>query len=158
MDNPQKSFEEQADISDEIIEILRSTSTNNQWSLLARVHVKINKKLSKPLTVQQLDIFLQNIPHDELVRKGIWIHSFGSKYMPIICLNPAYGRANDTIGLDRPCTCRVSKQTDNELKRYFHSSDYNAGRHMSTNSSHIATCIEWTPSATGHLHSWRRGY
>ena len=44
------------------------------------------------------------------------------------------------------------------VKRYFGSSDYNAGRHVNTQSIHVANCLCWQPPTTGHLHSWRRGY
>lgn len=140
---------------EKIIEELRTITTSNQWSLLDKVLTKLNKKLPEPITARELGTFLQEIPDKELDRYGIWVHAFGPKYAPIICINPAFGRANDSSGLNRPCKCKITSSTPTH---FFSSHNYNVGRHESTSSSHIATCSKWYLPTAGHLHSWRRGY
>mmetsp|Transcript_3581 Transcript_3581/g.5268 ORF Transcript_3581/g.5268 Transcript_3581/m.5268 type:complete len:151 (-) Transcript_3581:897-1349(-) len=138
-----------------LLEELSQISTRNQWSILGTIVVKLTKRLGKQLTTRELANELKAIPKKDLFFKGIWVHSFGSKYAPIICINPAFGRSNRKQGLDRPCSCKL--KSSNAI-RYFNSHDYNGGRHHCTASPHIATCSMWRPPSTGHLHSWRRGY
>ena len=124
--------------------------------MLESVHKKLLKKIKMPLTLRELGTWLLTIPEKDLHFMGIWIQSFGAKYAPIICINPAYGRANETQGMERGCSCKMN--TKSGVPKYFASMDYNAGKHANTNSEHIGTCILWQPPSSGHLHSWRRGY
>ena len=85
--------------------------------------------------------------------------------MPILLTNPAHRRAWEQALAADPtaqavCSCGVSAagNAESKMKRYYGSMDYNAGRHQSTQSQHVATCLCWEPPSTGHLHSWRRGY
>ena len=60
------------------------------------------------------------------------------------------------------CTCCTKDSSEynstTSEKKYFHSQEYNAGRHSSTQSKHKLNCLRWSPPNTGHLHSWRRGF
>ena len=141
---------------DAILGGLRAISTRNQWSLLHNVLTQLNRRLKKPITGRELGALLHAIPDEELNCFGIWVQFFGSGFAPIICINPAFGRANDRDGVGRPCKCQRN-QTD-DASPFFTSHNYNIGRHESAASSHIVTCSKWQPPSAGHLHSWRRGY
>uniref|UniRef100_A0A6T8I8D6 Uncharacterized protein n=1 Tax=Hemiselmis andersenii TaxID=464988 RepID=A0A6T8I8D6_HEMAN len=137
---------------------LASTGTSNQWSMLDGVTTKVNKKLPKDMQVtpRQLDAFLQQVGDAELRKHGIWRTSFGAKYMPIIVVNPALGRILRLCnGAEPPCSCGALNQRED---RFLSSHAYNAGRHALVASSHKASCGQWTPPQTSHLHSWRRGF
>ena len=137
-----------------IAQELAKINTSNQWSLLPAILTKLNKRLPEPIKSEELETFLKSITEEELKANGIWVQFFGTKYMPIICINPPLGRMNNELGLNRPCKCKSKTQET----KYFGSFDYNAGRHQSDISAHIPTCILWCPPKAGHLHSWRRGY
>ena len=98
-----------------------------------------------------------------LLRKGgVFYSSFGDKYMPIVLVNRAYANTMRALGNDPiECRCRIgSKSPTNRIRveRYYGSHDYNAGRHATANSPHMAYCPMWEPPSSGHLHSWRRGF
>ena len=147
---------------------LLSSGTSNDWSTCEAVANKIGRKLGRKVTPRELDSLLLAVGNMRLNEMGVWRTSFGAKYMPIICVNPSFGRRMRAYmgrkeALPSSCTCGVAvavKKSHQERKerRYFGSHDYNAGRHASTKSAHRATCPKWTPSITGHLHSWRRGF
>ena len=157
--------------SDDLVQAAAKVSTSNQWTTLPGFIAKLNKKLPPSQHVQpkQLASELLAVPADTLAQQGIWLTSFGAKYMPIILTNPAYARAWRTalqkdVEATAECTCGAHASNGSEAveaqvsSRYFGSQDYNAGRHAPTNSTHKANCLLWTPPSTGHLHSWRRGY
>ena len=82
--------------------------------------------------------------------------------MPIVLVNRAYANTMKNLG-EKPIECRCgrgSKSPTNRIRieRYYGSHDYNAGRHATTNSPHMAYCPMWKPPESGHLHSWRRGF
>mmetsp|Transcript_10991 Transcript_10991/g.15259 ORF Transcript_10991/g.15259 Transcript_10991/m.15259 type:complete len:229 (-) Transcript_10991:136-822(-) len=86
-------------------------STSNSWSLLSAVVTKINQRLARSsfksqyssssdpavnnVTVDPKNLVkvLDTVGKEILKMHGIWYHSFGSKYQPILCINPVYGRA-----------------------------------------------------------------
>jgi len=140
---------------DPVVDSLKTISTRNQWSLLSTLVKKLNKRIATPMTVKEVAKHLLLVPSEVLRKNGVWVHSFGSKYEPIVCVNPAYGRVNSSEEDIPACSC---KGIDRDSNVYFSSQAYNAGRHACTASLHIASCSQWTPPSTGHLHSWRRGY
>eukprot|EP00056_Hartaetosiga_gracilis_P016814 m.5905 g.5905 ORF g.5905 m.5905 type:complete len:158 (+) comp4742_c0_seq1:152-625(+) len=153
--------------SDEVGKALRQVNTSCAWSTLPAVLKKVNKKLptSKQISERELSRFLLSVDVKELHRSGVWIVSFGANYMPIVLTNPAYARArtkHDEGGEQMvTCTCQpttASTASTTTTKRYFNSSDYNAGRHSTSLSGHKPNCLCWTPPSSGHLHSWRRGF
>ena len=132
-----------------------------------------------PLTnvsLKDLDNFLISVGDSDLTKIGVFRHSFGNdtKCTPLILVNPAYGRAmrvaesngndnsEDTKKDEYTCTCCTKDSSEYNStaseKKYFHSQEYNAGRHSSTQSKHKLNCLRWNPPNTGHLHSWRRGF
>eukprot|EP00045_Choanoeca_perplexa_P001223 m.18438 g.18438 ORF g.18438 m.18438 type:complete len:152 (+) comp10807_c0_seq1:290-745(+) len=139
----------------QLLNEVAAISTSNGWSVLDSVLMKLNRHRQPPLSARTLGTALHTAPAQALLARGIWVHSFGSKYAPIICVNRAFSRTYTRLGADAPCTCKL---TDNEGSKYFSSQAYNAGRHAAPLSSHIASCTRWTPPEAGHLHSWRRGY
>mmetsp|Transcript_28105 Transcript_28105/g.71650 ORF Transcript_28105/g.71650 Transcript_28105/m.71650 type:complete len:163 (-) Transcript_28105:2216-2704(-) len=141
-----------------ILDSVQTISTSHQWSLLTAVLGKVNRKTGANMKAKQLGDMLVGTPKEELRRRGIWVESFGAKYMPIICVNPGYGRLNKDREGPLECTCGKGGEKGDSGKRYFGSHDYNAGRHAAPNSTHLASCPLWAPPSAGHLHSWRRGY
>ena len=162
---------------------LVACGTSNQWSMLSSVMTKMNKKLdseNRIIDPRRLVEFLKSIGAKELNAHGVWWTSFGSQYEPIILVNPAYARARAlerSGGSGGVCTCcggsgaddttsssssssseAAARKSEAASKKYFESHDYNAGRHASTASCHIASCCKWKPPTTSHLHSWRRGF
>lgn len=135
---------------------IRKVNTGRQWSTLSSVLGKINRILpsNEQISGHELLSFLQSIDTDELRLNGIWAHSFGSKYEPLILTNPAYSRAIQTG--KHSCCCKL--RSKESAGQYFGSTAYNAGRHCSTNSVHANNCPKWTPPSSGHLHSWRRTF
>jgi len=168
--------------SDEIMssslgKIIAATSTSSQWSTLEGLTTKVNKRIARSssglsiLTPYELDNFLLNVDKEDLLNHGIWRHSFGKKYMPIVLINTAFASTMKTNkenvnenGHVVHCSCgpdvvrKKAKRDTNDVERYFGSNDYNAGRHASNLSEHKPQCIMWRPPNAGHLHSWRRGY
>ena len=54
---------------------------------------KLNKKFPQlQIDPKYLVSILMSIPKDQLAKKGLWIHSFGNNYMPIIVCNPTHRR------------------------------------------------------------------
>ena len=155
-------------------EALQKVNTSHQWSTLRSVVTKLNRCLpssSQAIDGRGLASFLESIDVEELNAAGIWTHSFGAKYEPLVLTNPAYARARrglkpaddsgEVIATRRLCRCRKRSAEDEAAEsseRYFGSTAYNAGRHSSTQSTHAANCPRWTPPSTGHLHSWRRTF
>ena len=139
--------------------------------MLTGVLTKMNKKLDAENRIsdpQRLVSFLKSVGDKDLNANGVWWTSFGSQYEPIMCVNPAFGRARaleraaSTEGTAR-CTCgggggAAGAKEAAVNHKYYESHDYNAGRHAPTTSTHVATCVQWQPPTTSHLHSWRRGF
>ena len=133
-------------------EALLKVRTSNQWSLANAVAKKMG------VSTAELEAFLCSVDDDELMRHGVWKQKVGKCF--IVCTNPAVRRALEN---GSACNCGASSSTANEesVRRYFGSTDYNAGRHgrdVSKAIPHHATCSRWAPPNEGHLHSWRRGY
>ncbi|CAJ1363757.1 unnamed protein product [Effrenium voratum] len=147
----------------ELGEALLGCGTSNQWSTLEAVARKVSKRLNRPVSCRELDDFLLAGEAD-MREIGVWRTSFGAKYMPILLVNPAFGRAraeararNEEPG----CSCGASGSSGAStegMKRYFGSHDYNAGRHAANLSEHKPNCCLWAPPDAGHLHSWRRAF
>ena len=80
----------------EIIKLLASISTSNNWSVLDSVLKKINIKLKsasfKTIGARELGQILTTLPEEYLMSFGIFVTSFGLKFAPIVCINPAFGR------------------------------------------------------------------
>ena len=161
----------------ELGQALKSCSTTNTWAMLDAVTSKVSKKLGRKVDAKELEDLMIQAGDKELEKHGVWRTSFGPKFMPIVVINPAFGRAmmskgnsNSTDQMVRSqslCTCSKSsvygdrgnhRDVVKDANRYFQSSDYNAGRHASTVSHHAGNCPMWRPSQTSHLHSWRRGW
>mmetsp|Transcript_27997 Transcript_27997/g.52516 ORF Transcript_27997/g.52516 Transcript_27997/m.52516 type:complete len:150 (+) Transcript_27997:58-507(+) len=139
---------------------LASAATSAQWSTLDAVLRKVNSKIGgRPMDARAFDEFLRSVGDQELQAHGVWRHSFGPKYKPILLVNPAYARAvaRDPEG---GCSCPRKAPQDQSaaVDNYFNSQNYNAGRHALEASGHIPSCALWRPPTTGHLHSWRRGF
>eukprot|EP00961_Rhodomonas_salina_P267027 3608142-Rhodomonas_salina.2 len=133
---------------------LLKVRTSNQWSLANAVA----KKMEVP--TPELEVFLAASNEEELRVHGVWAQKIGKCW--IVCTNPGYRRA---IEEGSTCNCASGKDSGNgseeAMKRYFGSSDYNAGRHgrdPSKGAAHHPSCPGWSPPTEGHLHSWRRGY
>ena len=138
---------------------LAATDTSNAWSTLDAVANKVGKRLGRAVPPRELDDLMMAAGDAELLRRGVWRTSFGAKFMPIVLVNPAFGRASAAVGAASTCTCHAAEpKAGRDVQRYFGSQDYNAGRHCSTASAHRAACPMWRPPVTSHLHSWRRGY
>lgn len=90
-------------------------STSNSWSTLPSFVSKINKKFPSDRTdARSLVAALKSIPPTILARQGVWIHSFGKKYMPLVLVNAAHRRAWSfalKINADhiRQCSCGAKK-------------------------------------------------
>lgn len=140
---------------------LAASSTSANWSTLPAVAKKVSKRLGWTITPRELDAFLIAVGATELEMHGVWRHSFGKKYMPIIVVNPACGRQKQAHGMVCKCGVAAGAKAAKEggrATRCFRSHDYNAGRHSATISSHKISCPMWIPSDAGHQHSWRRGF
>ncbi len=150
---------------------LRDVNTSNQWSTLAGVLGKVNKKLPPQHRVDARTLagLLASEPAAELSRNGVWTTSFGARYMPIVAINRQYARKVAEGGKEGRCSCGhggggsgggggTSGSRSSSSSRFFGSGDYNAGRHALEASAHGLSCLCWTPPTTGHLHSWRRGF
>uniref|UniRef100_A0A7S4R141 Uncharacterized protein n=1 Tax=Ditylum brightwellii TaxID=49249 RepID=A0A7S4R141_9STRA len=85
---------------------LCASSTSNSWSLLSALVTKVNQKLARDsssslnlkksivtVDLESLAALLDTIGKEILKAHGIWYHSFGPKYQPILAINPVYGRA-----------------------------------------------------------------
>jgi hypothetical protein len=167
-----------------LIETLSTCSTSKSWSTLDAVANKMSRRLGRAVTPRQLDAAMVSIGDAALLQLGIWRKSFGTKYMPIICINPSFRLAIESQRTtdskiqstsDKPnsssaeCSChqnqsRANRCTSNDQnsieshKRFFGSHDYNAGRHKPDRSVHKPNCVLWRPPTSGHLHSWRRPF
>lgn len=150
---------------------LLQAGTSNAWSTLDAVANKTSKRLGRSLSPKQLDAFLKEVGDQRLNEYGVWRQGFGPGYMPILVVNPAFGRAAKAAVGGVVCSCgpgvsdpaaMVSKHgraAAEQVQRYFASQDYNAGRHSSQDKSeHKPTCLLWRPPTSSHLHSWRRGF
>lgn len=136
---------------------LAAASTSNSWSTLEAVAAKAGKRLGRKVTPGELDALMKAAGDDDLRQCGVWRTGFGAKYMPIVLVNPAYGRAR-AAAAEEACSCGTKLKKVGSKQRYFSSHDYNAGRHSVTTSAHKANCVMWTPPDAGHLHSWRRKF
>lgn len=145
---------------------LCQVSTSCQWATLSGVVTKVNKKLAveEHVDARSLVAFMASINKEELNNAGVWVHSFGAQFQPIVIMNPARARArrtekdSTTSGVPT-CTCSCGGGAPADTAgRYFASTDYNAGRHAVEGSGHRPNCACWTPPTTSHLHSWRRGF
>lgn len=147
---------------------LAAISTSRQWATLTSAAAKLNGKLPKghpKVQIQDFAKFLHEVGADELHDHGVWVQWFGKGIQPIIVTNPACARARQACqedGGQATCSCaadiRKGAEKEAEGRRYFGSSDYNAGRHAVRSSGHRSNCALWTPPTTSHLHSWRRGF
>ena len=72
---------------------LSLTSTSNSWSTLDAVAAKVGKRLGRSVGPREIDDLLKSAGDEELLRSGVWRHSFGDKFMPIVLVNPAFARA-----------------------------------------------------------------
>ena len=72
---------------------LSLTSTSNSWSTLEAVAAKVGRRLGRPASPRELDNLMKSAGDEELLRSGVWRHSFGDKFMPIVLVNPAFARA-----------------------------------------------------------------
>ena len=131
-----------------------STSTQAQWLPLETVLVKVNKRLTaaelQETTATSLEEWVGRIAPKVLMnRAGIFKHSFGPKYQPLLLLNPGFARAlsqwpKGSVG---ECMCGrhvghstgATKATRSSLAR------------GTTDSEHKANCCLWTPPPTRHL-------
>lgn len=151
-----------------LFQALAATRTSNAWSLLSAMVLRVNRRLAPdhpPADLEQLAPVLVSIPGEVLQRRGVWVEGHGKN--AIVCINPAYAQAraaeaaHAAAGDGEPAGCRCSgsgRGRGNREARYFSSHDYNGGRHAPSASTHLASCVEWRPPSSGHLHSWRRGY
>ncbi|CAM9770296.1 unnamed protein product, partial [Sphacelaria rigidula] len=139
---------------------LRDVNTSNQWSTLTGVLSKVNKKLPArhQVDARTLARLVTSESAAELARNGVWVTSFGAKYMPIVIVNRGYARKVAQGEEQGCCSCGQGERSGSDSSRFFGSQDYNAGRHALEASAHSLSCLCWTPPATGHLHSWRRGF
>lgn len=142
---------------------LAASGTSNAWSTLEAVAVKVSKRVGRTVSPRELDDLMVHAGDKALLSRGVWRTSFGAKYMPIILVNPAFGRTAVAASEAEPmCSCGAGTgdhvRDDRDQKRYFSSQDYNAGRHAVTTSKHKASCLMWRPPSTSHMHSWRRRF
>ncbi|OLQ04998.1 hypothetical protein AK812_SmicGene11852 [Symbiodinium microadriaticum] len=82
---------------------LASCSTSAQWSTLDAVLRKVNAKCgTNAVNARDFDQFLQSVGSEQLRLHGVWRHSFGPKYKPLLVVNPAYAR---TVARDPEAAC-----------------------------------------------------
>jgi hypothetical protein len=177
-----KADERDSPMGSELGQALVLSSTSAVWSTLDAVSKKASRRLGRHVEPRELDDLMVSVGAAELERHGVWRTSFGKKFMPIVLVNPAFARVLQTAhcqpGAGRACTCGMGglasplssssssssskgnqrRDATDDVKRYYASHDYNAGRHASTASAHKPNCIMWRPPTAGHLHSWRRGF
>lgn len=137
---------------------LRDVNTSNQWSTLTGVLTKVNKKLParQQVDARTLAGLLTSEPAAELARNGVWVTSFGAKYMPIVIVNRGYARKVAQGEEQGCCSCGQGGPSGSGSSRFLGSQDYNAGRHALEASAHSLSCLRWTPPTTGHLHPTSR--
>ena len=82
-------------MNSELGQALSQCSTSAQWSTLDAVATKVSKKLK--ISPRELDEFMVSVGDEALMEYGIWRTSFGAKYMPIVLVNTAFGRAFQRI-------------------------------------------------------------
>ena len=145
---------------EELWEALCQVNTSGQWSTLQGVTRKVSRKVGRPVDSRILDRCILSKSAEVLRHHGVWRCSFGENIAPILVINPSFRRSmQEKSGSLGTCTCQAAPANDTTtVQRYYHSADYNAGRHAPTNSKHSLSCPQWEPSKTSHLHSWRRGY
>ena len=158
-----------------MLAIFAQINTSKQWTTLSAFVNKVNQKLKQnnpKVTVREAASILLSADQNELKKYGIWVTSFGPKFMPIVITNPAHYRfyqslqsvsdETDRNNIIIECTCSarptIAQKNMEKDRRFYESQDYNAGRHSTSQSSHVVNCLLWAPPTTGHLHSWRRGY
>lgn len=144
---------------------LAACGTSNGWSTLEAVAAKVSKRAGRTVTPRELDTLMVAVGEETLLSFGIWRTCFGTKYMPIVVVNPSFARAaQEALKAGRPltgCTCGATAPRDvqRDVQRNLGGShDYNAGRHACTASAHKGWCLSWRPPSSGHLHSWRRRF
>ena len=72
---------------------LSMTGTNNTWSTLDAIATKVKKRLGiRKISPKELDDLMLQVGDKELEKHGIWRTSFGSKFMPIVVINPGFGK------------------------------------------------------------------
>mgnify|MGYP005992347675 CR=1 FL=1 len=71
---------------------LLATPTSNSWSMLDAVAAKVSRRLRRRISARELDSLMVRAGDAALRRHGVWRTSFGSKYMPIVLINPAFAR------------------------------------------------------------------
>ena len=94
-----------------ILNMAEQISTRNSWSTLPSFVAKINKKNpSRRVDARSLVATLKSVAPTILAQHGVWMHSFGKKYMPLIITNGAYRRAwssamEKKTAVDLKCSC-----------------------------------------------------
>ena len=99
-----------ADSEDPILVAAKKVVTSNAWSTFPAFMGKLKKHLPGVTDPKTVVAALQAVPTDELSRKGIWICSFGAKYMPILLTNPAHRKSWESALAANPsaqavCSC-----------------------------------------------------
>ncbi|CAE7409472.1 unnamed protein product [Symbiodinium sp. CCMP2592] len=119
---------------------LASCSTSAQWSTLDAVLRKVNAKCgANAVNARDFDQFLLSVGSEQLRLHGVWRHSFGPKYKPLLIVNPAYAR---TVARDPEAACSCPGGQGQTSTERFNSQAYNAGRHSHEASGHIASCAQ----------------
>lgn len=139
--------------SNALLDAVAATRTSNGWSLLKAILPRVQKRLPEghePATVRSVCAALDAATEDERRRRGVWRQGRGEG--TVVCVNPSYAAARARG--EQECTCGTAARAAPD----FSSHAYNAGRHACTASAHVASCVEWRPPLSGHLHSWRRAY
>ena len=78
----------------DLLSRIESISTRNSWSTLPSFISKLNKKFpTQKVTARSFVSQLKSVPTPILAQHGVWMHSFGKKYMPLVLTNAAYRRA-----------------------------------------------------------------
>ena len=80
-----------------ILNTFAQINTSKQWTTLSAFINKFNKKIKKKkhlkaLTTREAGYILLSTDPNVLKTFGIWITSFGKKFMPIVITNPAHYR------------------------------------------------------------------
>ena len=94
-----------------VIHMAEQISTRNSWSTLPSFVAKMNKKNpTRRIDARSLVATLKSVPPRILAQHGVWMHSFGKKYMPLIITNGAYRRAwssamEKKITVGPKCSC-----------------------------------------------------
>lgn len=111
---------------------LRACSTSASWSTLDAVATKVSKRLRRPVGAVELEKLMLSVGDDALWRYGVWRHSFGAPYMPLVLVHAPFGRALQAGTTGCSCGQVRASRCAKDMRRYLGSHDYNAGRHAST--------------------------